>query len=107
MRGFRKESAFRRTYLRILEQIKDAGRVLKVLGVRDGKFLRECASEKPTIKRETKIPTGRTSSAHHRRGQDEVVQQRGRPETTREIRPMDLPACRTSSSNGQATVWGV
>jgi len=44
----------------ILDQTKDAGRVLKLLGVRDGKLLRECASEKPTIRREAKIPTGRT-----------------------------------------------
>ena len=44
----------------ILDQIKDAGQVLKLLGVRDKKLLRVCASEKPVINRELKIPDGRT-----------------------------------------------
>lgn len=44
----------------ILEQIKDARQVLKLLGVRDKQLLRVCASERPLINRELKIPDGRT-----------------------------------------------
>lgn len=43
----------------ILEQIEDAGRVLKLLGVQDQELLRECASENPLVRREFPIPDGR------------------------------------------------
>jgi hypothetical protein len=43
----------------ILEQIGDARRVLRLLGLRDKELLRECASEKPIINREFNIPDGR------------------------------------------------
>ena len=43
----------------ILEQIGDAGRILRLLGVRDRRLLRACAAEKPVINREFKIPDGR------------------------------------------------
>jgi len=44
----------------VLEQIEDADRVLKLLGVRDSELLRKCASEKPVVNRELGIPDGRT-----------------------------------------------
>jgi len=43
----------------ILDQIGDAGRVLRLLGVSDKKLLRACASEEPIINREFTIPDGR------------------------------------------------
>jgi Holliday junction resolvase-like predicted endonuclease len=43
----------------ILEQIKDASQVLKLLGVHDEELLRGCASENPIVKREFRIPGGR------------------------------------------------
>jgi hypothetical protein len=43
----------------ILEQIKDAGQVLKLLGVQDEELLLKCASEDPLVKREFAIPDGR------------------------------------------------
>lgn len=43
----------------ILEQIGDAARVLALLGVGDKRLLRACASERPVINREFKIPDGR------------------------------------------------
>jgi hypothetical protein len=54
-----REEAYSDWFGWILEQIDAAGRVLKMLGVRDRNLLRECASEKPIINREIKIPDGR------------------------------------------------
>jgi len=54
-----REEAYSDWFGWILEQIGDAGRILRLLGVRDGKLLQACASEKPVINREFKIPDGR------------------------------------------------
>jgi hypothetical protein len=43
----------------ILEQVKDAAQVLKLLGVQDDKILLECASEHPIVERELPILDGR------------------------------------------------
>jgi hypothetical protein len=54
-----REEAYSDWFGWILEQIGDSGRVLRLLGVQDEKFLQACASEKPLINREFKIPDGR------------------------------------------------
>jgi hypothetical protein len=54
-----REEAYSDWFGWILEQIGDAGRVLRLLGVRDRKLLRVCASDEPLINREFKIPEGR------------------------------------------------
>ena len=54
-----REEAYSDWFGWIVEQIEDAGRVLKLFGVRDESLLRECASEKPIIKREFTIHDGR------------------------------------------------
>jgi hypothetical protein len=43
----------------ILELVEDPVRVLKLLGVRDREILDVCASEKPLVDREVRIPDGR------------------------------------------------
>jgi hypothetical protein len=55
----KREEAYSDWFGWILEQIKDTAQVLKLLGVRDEELLRECALEKPVIKREFSIPNGR------------------------------------------------
>jgi hypothetical protein len=54
-----REEAYSDWFGWILEQIGDAGLVLRLLGVRDRELLRVCGSEKPFINREFKIPDGR------------------------------------------------
>ena len=54
-----REEAYSDWFGWILQQIGDAGRILRLLGVRDRKLLRACASEAPLINREFKIPDGR------------------------------------------------
>jgi hypothetical protein len=54
-----REEAYSDWFGWILEQIGDARRMLRLLGVRDRRLLRACAAEKPVINREFKIPDGR------------------------------------------------
>jgi len=54
-----REEAYTDWFGWILGQIEDAVQVLKLFGVQDESLLRECASEKPIIKRELPIHDGR------------------------------------------------
>jgi hypothetical protein len=54
-----REEAYSDWFGWIPEQIGDARQILRLLGVRDRKLLRACASEEPLINRELKIPDGR------------------------------------------------
>ena len=54
-----REEAYSDWFGWILEQIGNAGRALRLLGVRDRELLQACASDTPIINREFKIPDGR------------------------------------------------
>ena len=55
----KREEAYSDWFGWILEQIQDAGQVLKLLGMQDEEILRECASENLIVRREFPIPDGR------------------------------------------------
>jgi len=53
-----REEAYSDWFGWLLDQIKDARQVLRILGVKEATLLRACASEEPLIKREFVLPNG-------------------------------------------------